>query len=242
MGHGGPDWGTAGPLATVYTLDDLAELAARLGSIVTFDRRGNVIWMDDFEHSLNKWAISLTGAGGSVAITNEKARTGALSCKVVTGDETNDYAHIIHREPYPVLSRLGLEFSLLTTEEKAVLYFIFTIYTGTYRHSAGIKYDLETHAWQYRTSAGPWAALPTTAKLTQSSYLFHTLKLVIDTTTHYYVRFIGDNVAYDMSALAYRYGADPTDPQIEIGLSFYPTEDASKTIYYDDVILTQNEP
>ena len=242
MTHGHPDYGIGAPVGTIYPILDVGELAARLGSPVTFDRRGNVMWYDDFEHGPNKWATSLMGAGGSVAITNEKARTGAVSCKLITGNATDDYAHIIHREPYPVLSKLGLEFSLLTAEEKAVLYFILDIYTGTYRHSAGIKLELETHTWYYRKSTGAWVALPTTAKLTQSSYTFHTVKLVIDTLTRYYMRFIGDNVSYDMSALNYRYVADNTDPLIKVQISFYPTEDASKTIYYDDVIITQNEP
>lgn len=242
MTHGFPDYGVGAPKQTIYAMLDFGELAARLGSPVTFDRRGDVMWFDDFEHGPNKWATSLTGSGGSVDITNEKARTGALSCKVITGDSENDYAHIIHREPYPVLSKMGLEYSLLTAETTAVLYFIYDIYTGTYRHSAKIKLELATHSWYYGNSSGLWVALPTTAKLTQSSYTFHTVKLVIDTTTRKYVRLIGDNVSYDMSALSYRYVADATDPIIKVQLSFYPTEDASKTIYYDDVILTQNEP
>lgn len=242
MAKGQPDYGALAPTQTIVGLSDMGELAARLGSPVTFDRRGNVMWFDDFEHGPNKWAISLTGSGGSVAITNEKARTGAVSCKVITGNVTNNYADIIHREPYPVLSRLGLEYSLLTTEDKAVLYFILYIYTGTYQHSAGIRYNLETHTWQYRNSSGIWTTLPSTARLTQSIYLFHTVKLVIDPDTLKYVRFIADNVAYDMSALSYRHVTDPSDPLIYIDLAFYPTEDVSKTIYYDDVILTQNEP
>jgi len=240
MAHGGPDWGTAGPLGTVYTIEDMAELAVRLGSPISFDRRGNVMWYDDFEHSLNKWFIGLLG--GSVAITNEKARTGALSCKVITDNITGSETHLIHREPYPALSRLGIEFSLLTTLDEAVLDLHFNIFTGTYAHIAAIKYDFTTHTWQYNNSLGLWADLPIPVRLIPSLYIFHTIKLVIDPETHHYKHFICNNVAYDMSALAYHYPADGRAPFIQIDINYYPTEDVSKTIYYDDIILTQNEP
>ena len=62
MAHGHPDYGGAAPLATVYTLQDLAELAARLGSIDVFDRRGNVLLLDDFESGIKKWLFGGTGS------------------------------------------------------------------------------------------------------------------------------------------------------------------------------------
>lgn len=242
MAHGGPDYGVGAPIKTVYTLEDMAELAVRLGSPVSFDRRGNVIWFDDFEHSFNKWFTVIGGTGGSAAITNEKARTGALSCKVVTGDETDDTAIIGHYEPYPVLSKLGFEISLLTAATKAYIEFPCVIYDGTYKHDPGIKYDCETYVWYYYNTSGGWTAFTNAAKLTPSAYIFHTIKLVIDPDTQKYVRFIANNVETDLSAISYRHVADATNPVAGISISFAPKEDASKTIYYDDAIITQNEP
>jgi hypothetical protein len=242
MAHGHPDYGTDAPLSTVYSIQDLGELAARLGSIVTFDRRGNVLWFDDFENSLNKWYVETLGTGASVAITNDKARRGALACQVITGNATNNYAVITHYEPYPVLSKLGLEFSLLTNVDKATLYAYFIIQTGTHVHNSGIKYDFDDDTWQYHNSAGSWVDLAMPAVLGSSLYLFHTIKLVIDPLTQRYVRLIVDDTSYDMSSLAYRYIATVNIPLVYIQLWLWTQEAAAKTIYFDDVILTQNEP
>ena len=56
MGHGYPDYGTQGPVSTVHSIQDLGELAVRLGSIVTFDRRGNVLWLDGFDSGIGAWS------------------------------------------------------------------------------------------------------------------------------------------------------------------------------------------
>lgn len=55
MPRGMPDWGEYSPQEVVSKLLDNAELAARLGSPVLFDRRGTVIFMDDFNCGVNHW-------------------------------------------------------------------------------------------------------------------------------------------------------------------------------------------
>lgn len=242
MPHGGPDWGTVGPLGTIFTVEDMAELAVRLGSPVSFDRRGNVMWYDDFEHSLNKWEITLAGAGGSAAITNERARTGAVSCKIITGNSDGDEAICHHYEMYPVLSRIGFEISLLTAARKACFALTILLADGTFIHTAAIRYDFETQDWYYYDSTGLWVSLSSIAKLTEHSYIFNTLKLVIDPNTQKYVRLIANNVSQDISSLSYYRYHYPLSSRLIVYVTFYPKEDASKTIYLDDVILTQNEP
>lgn len=242
MTHGHPDYGAAAPASTIYGVLDIGELAARLGSPVTFDRRGNVIWFDSFEHSFNKWDTSLAGSGASAAISNERARTGALSCKVVTGDKTDDLAMLYHYEPYPVLSKIGMELSLSPTAQNACFDVGIRIFSGTESIEAAIKYDFSADAWYYIDSSNNWAALTLAATMDFSVIIFHTIKLVVDPTTYKYVRLIVNNTSLDMSALDLYHPASSVGPFIEIGLEFWPTEDASKTIYYDDAILTQNEP
>ncbi|GAI16225.1 unnamed protein product, partial [marine sediment metagenome] len=111
MTHGGPDWGTPGPLKTIYTLEDMAELVARLGSIVTFDRRGNIIWLDDFEGTLGKWGIETEGAGYSAQLSAEAARSGGFSAKLISPDDEEDRIGLKRWFPLPVESNIGFEFS-----------------------------------------------------------------------------------------------------------------------------------
>ncbi|GAI06639.1 unnamed protein product, partial [marine sediment metagenome] len=44
MIHGHADYGAGAPGKTIYSMLDVGELAARLGSPVTSDRAGNVMW------------------------------------------------------------------------------------------------------------------------------------------------------------------------------------------------------
>jgi len=63
MAHGTPDWGVTASKKTIYSLHDMGELAVRLGSIVSFDRRGDVIFSDSFQNGLGKVYASGVGAG-----------------------------------------------------------------------------------------------------------------------------------------------------------------------------------
>ena len=58
--YGLPDYGMYAALENMGNLVDYGELATRLGSIVSFNREGNVIFWDDFEKTPIKW-LNLTG-------------------------------------------------------------------------------------------------------------------------------------------------------------------------------------
>jgi len=63
VAHGTPDWGVTAGARTVYQMTDLGELAVRLGSIVTHDRRGDVIFLEDFEEGMGRWRFPRTPLG-----------------------------------------------------------------------------------------------------------------------------------------------------------------------------------
>ena len=49
MASGHPDGGEGGETQIIHTVQDVGELAARLGSVSAYFRSGNVVWFDDFE-------------------------------------------------------------------------------------------------------------------------------------------------------------------------------------------------
>ena len=242
MPHGHPDYGISAPIKTEYALSDLGELAARLGSIDTFDRRGNVIFLDPFENTLNKWETTLVGTGASAALAADMARNGAYSLKLVTGNLTNNYAAITNRLAYPVISRLGLEFSSYLYGLYGHIYLLFELYDGTYRHSFGIRYTAVTNTWEYRSSNGSWLMFSGPPINLHYGALFHTFKLVIDPENNHYARFILNNIQTDISNYAGWLVSNPLTPRILTYICCTTLQDASHTIYLDDVIITQNEP
>lgn len=242
MPHGGPDWGTPGPLATVYTLEDMAELVVRLGSIDTFDRRGNVIFLDDFESSINKWKTEAFGDGASVAITADTARNGAFSAKLVTGDDTGDYSRIYRDMAYPKLSRIGVEFSACFDPQLSFLGLRFTLFDGTGYWDAHIRYYHNDKQIIYYDGLGFYVPLITDFQISLSAKQFHTFKLVIDPENNRYHRLIIDSYAYDISDKALYKPDSDTSPLLQLFITAMPIKGFNAVTYIDDVILTQNEP
>src|SRR3990167_1185649 len=136
-----PDWGRSAPVATVAPLADLGELAARLGSINTYDRRGNVAWLDDFEATLNKWGTGGDGTGNAVAISTSRARHGAQSVKLTTGSTGAKESEIFHPEAYPVLGKYGIEYSFVLGSSALYQDVILVHYNGANSYIYQIRYD-----------------------------------------------------------------------------------------------------
>ncbi|GAH53184.1 unnamed protein product, partial [marine sediment metagenome] len=184
MAHGQPDFGIYAAKKTVSGLADLGELAARLGSIVTFDRRGDIVWFDDFEGEVDKWYQEPSGTDAAIVVSPDAARNGSFSAKLTTGDEVNDFATIIHYLPYPVTSRVGFEISFNVENDLSELIFSQRLYDGSYEHYARLRYLPATDVLQYLDSEAEWQDLVTGLVLWAATYAFHTVKLVIDLDTH----------------------------------------------------------
>jgi hypothetical protein len=242
MAHGHEDYGVAAPIKTIYTLQDVAELAARLGSIDTFDRRGNVLFMETFQGSLAKLQTGTSGSNGSISISNQRARFGDFSCKMVTGDATNNKAFIIAYLPYMILSKVGFEVSwcpqLWIRDIELRLYF----YTGATYKEFSVRWHAATDEWQYYDSNGDWIALSPTHLLARDVYTFNFTKLVVNLDTQEYVRLICNNLSWDLSGISPWGDVSSDAPIILCETTIYTRDDYSCTVYLGSMIVTQNEP
>jgi len=242
MAHGAPDWGIGAPKRTVYALQDVAELAARLGSIVTFDRRGDVIWIDDFEDNINKWALHYTGTGSSIALSTDTARNGAQAAKLIYGDAVGDVARITRYLPLPVLSKIGFEISFTAHATQGIVYLNIRLRTGEEEIEGAVRYRFAEDDYQYYDSTGAWRTFTTYPWIYPQIGLFHTWKLVIDPIGYRYVRLIVNNVVHDMSALPLRVVDSALSPQLRVRLQYENTATGNVAYYVDDAVVTQNEP
>jgi hypothetical protein len=137
----------------------LAELAARMGSIVKNDRRGQVVWMDGFESALLKWTES--GGGGSANIVQTPVHTGDNALEL-TGNALTFY-NVTKIESFSGDSRTGIElaFSVPPTFLDGLITFGFIRYVdfGTSYYSRclyqGTEYDLSPYKLHYSLSAEP---------------------------------------------------------------------------------------
>ena len=242
MPHGTPDYGVTAGIRTTHQMLDLGELAGRLGSPITHDRRGDVMWWDDAECGATKWSSSLTGVGASFGTDTTRARNGRVSYKLRPGNAINDIAQMYRRQPIPVVSRLGLECSFSITGEARQLTFYMSLNAGTTADEWKVRWDSALSQLQYWTAGQVYTVFASNVTLYEDPTLFHTAKLVVDPVNHLYHRFILDGTTYDMHTLLPRGLGVVASPHLYVELREDTLAAVPTGTYIDDIILTQNEP
>lgn len=242
MPHGQPDYGMYAEKRTTYGLADMGELAARLGSLLVFDRRGDVVWVDDFNGALNKWIDWGTGAGNSQAISAELALIKDTSVKLIGGSTLTHFATIDKYLAYPVLSRFGFEFSwnLATAIDTFRILLRIRGAFGTY--TSIIRYDHAAGTLSYYTHPITYVVWATPGALVTGGTLFNIWKLVVDMTTKKYVRFIHNDTEYDLSGLDPDHQVAPAPPSLQVEAQLVSRDGNNDYIYGGYAIVTQNEP
>jgi hypothetical protein len=242
MSHGTPDWGLTTGVVTTYKWADLDELAVRLGSPVSFDRRGDVLFWDGFEDGYGKWNLSAVGTNAAIDLSLASAHNGACSLRMVPGSSGLRRALAQRVLGYPVLSAFGLEASF--TLHANLQYFALNIYvyTGALVWQTLGRYDHTTGEAQIYVPPADWQTIHTLTNPIVDSRGYHTWKLVGDPATGLYVRSILDDEEVDISAYGLTSPVSATSPQLLAEAGAYSIAANTATVYLDDVILTQNEP
>jgi len=242
MPHGTPDWGVDWIPRTVWGLEDLGEHAARLGSPHLWDRRGDVIIQDSFEHGLGQCGRLGSGANWAVRLEGGYAWRGAFSAKLITGDEKGNYARIRYVHGLPVDSRLGLEFTFSPHANTRTIYWTIIRNDGTGAIRAPVWYEFQNDLLWCRNGDAPHVNFGTDVNL--SDEMWHTGKLVADfgVTPRRYVRFILNNQEWDLTPYALQAIIGGPQQETYWDIHHYTNVDANIAAYVDNVIVTQNEP
>lgn len=240
MPRGQPDFGAQAPRTTVGGLSDMGELAARLDSPVTFDRRGDVIWLDNFEGTEGMWELFGVGGDNAQELSGDTARSGMCSLKLTTGNTTGNTARMIGYLPYPVLSKIGIEISFTMNGSLSQYLWRYRLYDGTNYYQAQLRYNSTTKVWDIDDN-GTWRTIRTEGLLS-TLYLFNTVKMVIDFVANKYVRLILNESEYDISAYSLVETASGTASHIRARIEITTGVNFNHSAYFDDFIVTQNEP
>lgn len=250
MPHGTPDWGHTGPKETTFGLDDLGELAARLGSLVTFDRRGDVLWLDDFEDGLAKVNIAVSGGGAYGALETAKSRSGAFDLRLVGGSSDAWTAQAVYILGYPALSSFGFEVSVAFVGELDYLQVRILLDTGTVRVGASIRYERGATRWTRLDHLGAYVPFIPAWTFIPIYRPYHTIKLVMDPTvvdpavghTGAWKRVLIDNGVYLTGGELTNPGATLGVPGMRADVTLVSRNLFNDFVRVDDVIITQNEP
>ena len=242
MAHGAPDYYSSSPKSVVHALQDMAELAARLKSVVTFDRRGDVIALADFSDDLGQWDATPNGVGASIARATTVARSSPGSVNMVPGNANGDQSIIVRSGGITSTGRFGVEVSWTSAGNTSWLLGSENSYfEAASGYSLDWRYNNATKALQIKLLGGAWQTIATT-DFGVTALFWHTFKLVADVDTGKYVRAILDGATIDLSA--YSLPTVASNVQYGYGQTLFVERIAAGIIslYLDDILFTINEP
>lgn len=232
-----PDWlSTPGQLGAPQI--DLAELAARTGSVSKIRRTGKVIYSDDFS-DLSGWSPSASGAGGKVEITSDfEPYSPPGQVKLTPGADVNKSAEITKRFPLLDARKVGIEllFKFGITSPNLTIDIARYPLNGQ-AYLASVKYISIYSGLYYADSGGTFRKI---MDVIPGNKEWVSLKMVIDFENFLwgpiYVNekiFQFDAGIWPFSGTGYRFEADVYADD--------PTGNQSPA-YIDDYILTIDEP
>jgi hypothetical protein len=237
-----PDWGATSAPTTVYKLEDLGELAARLGSIDTFDRRGDVLLLEDFESGLARWMDAGAGTGNTVDLSMTGARSGLFSCRLVAGSTGDAEGAIRTVVPIPAITRIGLEVKWTLPTDYLSFDLVLLAATGSRILTAACRFLDALNAIQYQASDGSWVTLEDSPGIPAGAYAWSTFKIVVDLEDEEYARIIVNESSWSPVGAAVPAIDSAQTPYVIVQLELHGQVGSNAEIRVDDVIVTQNEP
>ncbi len=241
MAHGTPDWGF-GKQDIVHVLsEDLAELAARLGSIHIYDRRGYILWTDDFNHGPFAWRTRKDGTDASVELTTSYPKWPPYCLNLVAGKDGSRFAEVIKYLPPIASDTIGVEMAIAFQSSFDKLRIVIELHDATQIHRGRIEINDTDQKIYYLDENNDNQELGDLPNLYEAYSAYYNLKLVVNLSTNHYLRFLFGSASYDLSAYPLRVEGDPSDPHINITTTLYARSGQNDSCNLDGVIITQNE-
>jgi len=242
MPRGLPDDSNIVKEGPTWTLTDQAELAARLGSIVTFDRLGTVLDLETFAKGRSRWMESLWGVASGVYLSNDRSLVDGVSLRLVSGTGLTPACQAMWYLAYPQLSRLGYEASYAVGVQRYRLYHGFNVFKGIYYANFSLRWTLTTGVLEYRDITAVWLDTGINIAAYPNNYMFNRIKLVGNALTEEYERLIINDNGYDMKGrYAERVGA-VADQHVEAWSNSWGDGVFSQNTFLDACIFTESEP
>lgn len=242
MPRGGPDYGMYAVKSVGAGLADIGELAARLGSIVTYDRRGTIVDFDDFEGPVLRIGTGITHVDDYVRHDSLHVKSGSQSLKLHAADSGGAKPTTATYRAVTGNLRTGFEISFSNLSTTCDLQGHIISYTGTERITAEFTIDPTNLELKLLIGSGLYQKIADLYTFKIAEHAFETIKMVVDFNTRYHVRLLLGPTEYDISTIPLWAYAATAAPTLRAGF-YLPTHDSvGGDVWLDDFILTQEEP
>lgn len=229
-------------LENMGNLVDYGELAARLGSIVSFNREGNIIFWDDFEKTPLKWGLSAPGVGSTAGYSNEEALSGGQSVKLHIGAVSDDTSQMYRYFPRFATGKQGMEIAFSNQDRDYKFSFQASLRRATELYHMHVRIDFINDKIELLDENDVWQDVVTGMAFAYDVNLFHTFKVVVDSEAKRYTRIMIDRNEYNVAEYGFLSAPVPGIDSYQISMSIKNYAAVASSLYLDNFILTQNEP
>ena len=229
------------PGSTRFPVADLGELAARLGSPVTFDRRGEVLWYDIGNHGLSAYTVGGSGYRNEIYVDCAYTLHGGYTYKMVAGSDSDLYSYLVKILSNIGLQHMGLEvaFALLTPNDYFLISALF--FDGSQMHRGIIKVKGSEQTLCYEDKNGNDIPLLSGIKFDDPYGVTHHIKLVMNFETGYYERLLFDTYRISLADIQEHKSNAPDIPQYRLRLRQQGRLGYNDTVAVFHIIVTGNE-
>lgn len=241
MSRGAPDYSNVRKEEFSIRLDDLAELAARLGSPVVFDRRGEVWFIETWLNGFTPYTNAYWGTNAIVKLDVDRYVTDGVSLLLKGGSDSFRIAQVLRDFPYLYADTFGIETSSYIND--SVLHFLvqLEVYDGTYVYDTRMLYLPKTSTLQVWNSSGVYETVSSNLTIRTDTTFFSFFKLAIDVNNGIYLRALINGRLFDLSSIGLQAVSNATNPSIRLTLQCLSDTGVNGEIYVDNFLLTRGE-
>lgn len=241
MAHGAPDASNVVLIGQDYRLDNLAELAARLGSPMTYQREGDLFAADTFDSGLGAWGIDVVGLGSEITLQNIVTLSESVAVQFKTGAVGGAKADLTRHFPLTRTGRIGLSAGLDIGTNKQDVHIILGHYTGTHYYYGRVWWDVQALELKCIVFGGGTEVITTDNHFSPDLNLFARVKLVVDLVTMRYVSLTINEASWDLSSKRLARIVSGVARSYAVVLGFNGDAGGIYVSFLDNVILTRNE-
>lgn len=237
-----PDWGGFYNNQAFFPSFDMAELAARLGSPITYDRRGAFCWGDIFDGGLQRWEYG-GGPGYGVALDPDVFEYGRFSAKLTSNAAINATVSMVRYLNLPLADTLGFSAMYRLGVQDTIIQHKVQVYSEGDHLNARLEIDCDSASPTIKIfDDTSWQMLDSPTYVPVRTSHFTLVKLVIDFVNQKWVRVIVGNNEYDASAYSLSLAGTASHEYVACVVGLKAKLVGGTNGYVDNVIYTANEP
>lgn len=241
MPHGAPDDSDVLTYGEVFRLDDMAELVARLGSIITYHRGGTVLFQESFESGFHAWATDEAGDASEIELSNVAVFAGGIAVYMNSGTGADPRVAMSRSFPPPAEGKVGLQTCFNLSAEVVTFGLEFNYWSGAKEYNYRVRYDHIDGKLYYYAPGGTYTELADVGVLSVETMAFHNIKLVVDLTNEVYDTLWLGGAKHDMSTLSPESDTSVEPSRLQTLFELVGDGSTAADTYIDNVACTFNE-